>query len=85
METEAHLTATERRLIDEVVSLLLDELPPLDQDLIESGVDSMKLVHILFQAEELFGVELSAVDILDDVSISRLAALIDEKLGSAAT
>jgi acyl carrier protein len=78
-------TPTELRLFNEVVAPLLDTVPErMDQDLLESGADSMILVHIFAQAEELFGVELSPVQLMDDVSIASLAALIDRQLVAAA-
>ncbi|MEU5551922.1 MULTISPECIES: acyl carrier protein [unclassified Micromonospora] len=73
-------TDTERRLVTEVVEPLLGFTPDeMSQDLIALGADSMQLVHMLAQAEDLFDVELSAVELMDNVSVAGLAALIDRQ------
>lgn len=77
-------TGTERTLVDEVVEPLLGITPKvMSQDLIELGADSMQLVHMLAQAEEIFDVELSAVELMDNASVAGLAALIDRQRASA--
>lgn len=77
-------TDTERRLVEEIVEPLLGFTPDvMSRDLIELGADSMQLVHMLAQAEELFDVELSAMELMDDVSVAGLAALIDRQLAAA--
>lgn len=67
-------------LIERVVQPMLGFVPEdLDQDLEELGVDSMVLVHMLAQTEEVFGVELSPVDLMDQVSVASLARLVEQQ------
>lgn len=71
-------TPTERKLVDEIVVPLLGTAPTwLGQDLAELGANSMTVIHILAQAEELFDVEISPLDMMDNTNVAALAALID--------
>jgi acyl carrier protein len=73
-------TPTERRLIEEVIQPLLGVTPDtMEQDLIELGADSMALVHMLAQTEELFEVELSPLELMDNLTVAGLATIVDRQ------
>ncbi|MEU9669174.1 acyl carrier protein [Streptomyces bobili] len=69
---------TERRLIDEVIAPLLGFAPTeLDRDLTELGVNSLKILHILDEAETLFAVEFTPADLRTNLSVAGICAVID--------
>lgn len=71
----------ERRLVAEVVEPLLGAVPrTMDQELAELGADSMALVHMIAQAEEIFDVELPPAELIEDLSVAGLAGRIRAQL-----
>lgn len=73
----------ERRLLDEVITPI-SKVGPEDRerDLIELGLDSMALVHVLAQSEDIFDVELPPVELWDDTDVGISVALIAEKIAA---
>jgi acyl carrier protein len=72
-------TTTERRVVDEIVAPLLGVVPPAaDADLMGLGADSMTVIHMVAQAEELFAVELPFLELIEErFTVSGLAAAVD--------
>jgi acyl carrier protein len=78
-------------LIPQLTSLFLEQLnvevPAPDTDLIESGLlDSMKLVELLVQIEQQFGlrIELERIEIDDLRSVTGIARMIGAAAPAAA-
>ena len=78
-------------LIPQLTSLFLEQLnvevPAPDTDLIESGLlDSMKLVELLVQIEQQFGlrIELETIEIDDLRSVSGIARMLGAVAPAAA-
>ena len=51
-----------------------------DSDLLELGGDSLDAIRICGWVRKVFGVEISAGDVLTDSSFAAMAALVDERI-----
>jgi len=62
------------------------DVPSLDTDLLETGMlDSLQLVELLLQIEQVFGLRISidAIDLDDLRTLSRLARLVGNPAGAS--
>ncbi len=77
-------------IIERLRALFLDrfhiDVPSQDTDLLETGMlDSLQLVELLLQLEQVFGIRISidAIDLDDLRSLSRLARVVCSPAGAA--
>ncbi len=77
-------------VIEQLRALFLErfhiDVPSLDTDLLETGMlDSLQLVELLLQIEQVFGLRISidAIDLDDLRTLSRLARLVGNPAGAA--
>ena len=79
------LTATILAEIQSAVASLLGMLPPIEQPLMEAGLDSLASVELREALETSFGLKLSATVIFDYPSIEALTQYIAKQHSSHIT